>query len=219
MVFMGMEKEVKKELKRQKTMRMVDLREKFKGRSHISIYRDLKMLNYRTSYSHSGRYYTLDEVARFDSNGLCSINKIYFSRYGTLKETVYKLIEGSESGYSHEDLYSLLQVRVHNTLLDLVRENSIGRSGRDKFYIYISKDPLLAKKQLELRAASSESKVEFPSAGIVIEILAEVIRKKHICVECRDIVHRLSIKGIQVHLKQVEQVLDKYGVKKTLVMK
>jgi hypothetical protein len=39
----------------------------------ITVYRKLKEVPYHTSYSHRGRYYTLDEVARFDGHcrGFC----------------------------------------------------------------------------------------------------------------------------------------------------
>jgi hypothetical protein len=38
----------------------------------VTVFRKLKPLDYLTSYSHRGRYYTLREVARFDDKGLWS---------------------------------------------------------------------------------------------------------------------------------------------------
>src|SRR6202521_1496783 len=38
----------------------------------ITVFRKLKPLDYLTSYSHRGRYYTLREIARFDDLGLWS---------------------------------------------------------------------------------------------------------------------------------------------------
>ena len=35
-----------------------------------TVFRKLNELNYRTSYSHRGRYYTLDRLAKFDALGL-----------------------------------------------------------------------------------------------------------------------------------------------------
>ena len=37
---------------------------------NVTVFRKLRELNYLTSYSHRGRYYTLTEVARFDADGL-----------------------------------------------------------------------------------------------------------------------------------------------------
>ena len=36
----------------------------------LTVFRKLKELSYHTSYSHRGRYYTLEEIARFDELGL-----------------------------------------------------------------------------------------------------------------------------------------------------
>jgi hypothetical protein len=38
----------------------------------LTVFRKLKELGYRTSYSHRGRFYTLDRIARFDRQGLWS---------------------------------------------------------------------------------------------------------------------------------------------------
>ncbi len=44
-----------------------------------TVFRKLNELNYRTSYSHRGRYYTLDRVAKFDEFGLWSYREVWFS--------------------------------------------------------------------------------------------------------------------------------------------
>jgi hypothetical protein len=36
---------------------------------NITVFRKLKELSYRSSYSHRGRYYTLDEIPQFDPQG------------------------------------------------------------------------------------------------------------------------------------------------------
>ena len=50
-------------------------------------FRKLKELPYRTSYSHRGRYYTLDELIDFDQHGLWSFHDVRFSAAGTLLAT------------------------------------------------------------------------------------------------------------------------------------
>jgi len=46
----------------------------------ITVFRKLKELSYRTSYSHRGSFYTLDEIARFDEQGLWSFDSVWFAR-------------------------------------------------------------------------------------------------------------------------------------------
>src|ERR1035441_672276 len=42
----------------------------------ITVFRKLKELSYRTSYSHRGSFYTLDEIADFDERGLWSFGGV-----------------------------------------------------------------------------------------------------------------------------------------------
>ena len=50
-------------------------------------FRKLKEIPYRASYSHRGRYYTLDELIDFDQHGLWSFHDVRFSVAGTLLAT------------------------------------------------------------------------------------------------------------------------------------
>src|SRR5260370_3013058 len=53
----------------------------------ITVFRKLKELSYRTSYSHRGSFYTLDEIAACDERGVLSFNSVWISRHGTLVAT------------------------------------------------------------------------------------------------------------------------------------
>jgi hypothetical protein len=66
----------------------------------MTIYRKLKQLSYHTSYSHKGKYYTLDEVASFNEQGLWKYDIALFSKYGTLIQTARTFIEKSSQGYT-----------------------------------------------------------------------------------------------------------------------
>jgi len=69
----------------------------------LTVFRILKELDYCTSYSHRGRFYTLRELAEFDENGLWWIRSIRFSSRGTLVATAEGLVNASEAGYAVEE--------------------------------------------------------------------------------------------------------------------
>ena len=56
-------------------------------RARRTAFRKLKELPYRTSYSHRGGYYTLEELIDFDQHGLWSFRAVRFSAAGTLLAT------------------------------------------------------------------------------------------------------------------------------------
>jgi hypothetical protein len=73
----------------------------------VTVFRKLKPLDYLSSYSHRGRYYTLREIARFDDRGLWSQADIWFSRFGTLLATAEVFVNRSPRGFFADELARL----------------------------------------------------------------------------------------------------------------
>jgi hypothetical protein len=120
--------------------------------SRITVFRKLAQLGARASYSHRGRFHTLDRLVAYDKNGLWSFHGVRFSRHGTLEKTIAYLVEHSPEGYFASELEVLVQVRVHNTLAHLY---ALGRLDREQLvdqYLYLS--PTTGKQQLEKRYES-----------------------------------------------------------------
>lgn len=188
------------------------------GRSRRSLFRDLARLHYLTSYTHAGRYYTLRDIPSFDAYGLWAFREIGFSQNGTLKATVAALVQSSQSGYDHQELKSLLRVRVHNTLVDLTRAGKIRRAGSRRLYVYVSADPARADEQVNARrmfdfkrAPDTRSPL---GTEVVIAVLVEALHIGDVRVESGVVADRLTIRGIVVTREQVEDILAPYGLGK-----
>jgi len=110
------ERRLKRLLRRKQVMDFPSIIKAAKGRSRRSVFRDLAVLDYLTSFTHAGRYYTLTDIPQFDEHGLWFFQGIGFSRAGTLKRTLVELVGAADAGHTHNELQSLLHVRVHNAL-------------------------------------------------------------------------------------------------------
>lgn len=119
----------------------------------ITVFRKLKDLSYHTSYSHRGRFYTLDEIADFDESGLWMFNSVWFSRYGTLVNTAEAFVSRAPAGYFAAELEDLLHVPVKEPLLNLVRQDRIARQEVSDVYLYCSCDGQQQQQQLLAREA------------------------------------------------------------------
>ena len=100
-------------------------------RSRMTVFRRLSPMGYVSSYSHAGRYYTLRDIPVFDPDGLWQHAGVLFSRDGTLKKTVVRLVEEADAGQFHRELHVRLRLRVHNTLADLIAQQRLGREPLD----------------------------------------------------------------------------------------
>jgi hypothetical protein len=78
----------------------------------ITVFRKLKELSYRTSYSHRGSFYTLGEIATFDEQGLWSFDSVWFSRHRTLVATLEDFVKRSAAGHFATELEDMLHVPV-----------------------------------------------------------------------------------------------------------
>jgi hypothetical protein len=121
--------------------------------SRRTVFRKLGELAYRTSYSHRGRYYTLDEIARFDEQGLWSHRQIWFSVYGTLLATAAATVESSELGYFVEELDQVLHVGTKDALRQLARDGGLQRERVSGRWLYCALDPGRRRQQLLARRA------------------------------------------------------------------
>lgn len=143
---------------------IVDLKNYLQTNSRMTVFRTLKQLPYKSSYSHCGKYYTLDSLAKYNKIGVWSYNNIYFSKQGTLKSTVLKNIEGSKSGLSSFELEELLYVPVYNVVLDLFKTHKVNRKQIGKEYIYLSLKSgnaqfLLRKQEVQQKQAATKNEM------------------------------------------------------------
>lgn len=108
--------------------------------STMTVFRKLKALPYRSSYSHRGRYYTAREIPDFDERGLWSCRGVWFSQRGNLLKTVRHFVEQSDAGLTASELENLLHVEVKKPLLQRVRQNQIVREKMSGVYVYLAQD-------------------------------------------------------------------------------
>lgn len=138
-------------LRGRKIATMPELKNALGTQVDVTVFRKLKELSYRTSYSHRGSYYTLDETAQFDEKGLWCFNSVWFSSEGTLLATAEALVENSEAGYFVEELDGVLHVGTKDPLLRLVHQQRMARETVNGVYLYCSIQPALRRRQLLAR--------------------------------------------------------------------
>jgi len=141
----------------------------------ITVYRKLKEVPYHTSYSHRGRYYTLDEVARFDDKGLWSYRDVCFSIFGNLMATAEAFVKQSEAGYYSVELEHVLNVGVKGCLLKLVRQGRITRKRVSGLYLYCANSRDRMQEQLLARQIQ-QAEPSLTRSVVASEILPDELK-------------------------------------------
>lgn len=210
------QKELRELFKKQRVLELPQLQKLLHGRSKRSVFRDLKEARSMTSYTHGGRYYTLRKIPRFDERGLWRFNEVGFSQYGTLGATIEHWVNHSPMGQTYPELRKFFAIRIDNVLLDLTEKKQIWREKTAREYVYYSvhqERATLQRGRREEQVQQCEVKI---SEGVVIEVLAGVIRQSKVCVDLGVLHQQLQRRGIVITMRQIAQILELYGVKKTL---
>ncbi len=137
--------------KTRKIATMEELKSALNTGSDATVFRKLASLAYHSSYSHRGRYYTLEGIPDYNRLGLWSFREVWFSRRGTLLATAQALVEEAEAGYFASELETLLHVEVKGCLLKLVREQRIAREKLFGRYLYCATSASRRKEQMAAR--------------------------------------------------------------------
>ena len=194
-------------LRRRRVVALRDLCEAVGTQSRMTVFRRLREVGYRTSFTHRGQYYTLAELPEFDEWGLWFHGDIGFSQSGTLKETAAVQVEQASDGRTHGELSYLLRVRVHNPLLDLVHEGRIGREHYRGQHLYVSANADRAAEQVRQRLEGNRILRE-PTVEETIEILGEALRGAAEIPSPLDVVRALAARGVSVESHHVRCVYE-----------
>lgn len=196
---------------------LATIREALGGVTAMTAFRHLRRVPYKRSYNHNGGYYCLYDPSRCDRMGLWSIGDIHFSKDGSLKGTVRRMVWESEVGATHRELADWLRVRVHNTLLSLVHDQEVSREQVEAIYVYLHPEATVRTEQLARRREFEERR-RLADAGpgedmddtIVIRVLLVLIRYPGS--GPGDVVRRLRGHSPPVERAQVDRVFAQYGL-------
>ena len=142
-------------LKSQKIATLEDMKTTLGTQAPATVFRKLAELKHHTSYSHGARYYTLDQIARFDDDGLWTYDSVWFSSHGTLLATLISYVNEAEAGLYATELKERLHVEVNMSLLKLFNQDRLSREKVHGLYLYCSADKTMGEQQIERREAQS----------------------------------------------------------------
>src|ERR1041384_384214 len=146
---------LRKHLLRYKIATLPELKQALGATANLTVFRKLKLLDYLSSYTHRGRYYSLREIARFDDAGLWSHDAVWFSRYGTLVSTIESFVSHAPGGWFADELADLLHAEVQDPLHDLVRDGRLRRTDVAGRFLYTAADSRQSRDQIRARQTAS----------------------------------------------------------------
>ncbi len=186
--------------------------------SPITAHRRLKEWGAYTSYNKNGRYYTIGAIPEFNENGIWQYKDIYFSRYGTLKNTVIALTVKSKKGLNHAELQEIIGLNPKCFMARFKELSGIKRERYKNTIIYFSDNAQTYEAQQRNRFPPEPAAAALPPDAQAIIILVELIHNPGKSID--ELAAQLEKKGTPITSGSVAVLFKKYRIdKKKLNMK
>ncbi len=171
-----------------RALTMPEMKAALGTQADMTVFRKLAPLDHLTSYSHRGSYYTLRSIPRFDEQGIWLGRGAWFSRHGTLLDTIPALVKESAAGYRAAELETVLHVPVKDALRQLTLAGQVRREDFQGLYLYTAKARSRRQEQRAARQVlgqDAEDPAHQPRAAMVLfySLLDEQQRRLYAGVE------------------------------------
>ncbi len=184
--------------------------------SNRSTYRLLKKVGYYSSFTHNGKWYTLEDMPEFDDNGLWFYQEIGFSKWRSLITTIHHLIDHSAQGLTARDLSSILSSSCAPVLNKIYKAEKIDRVKTSRGFVYISINSIVNEKQL--RNLGRSDVLPNLSDADKITILVEFIRfPEQTCEELSS--HIKENSGISYSTGMIKSLFIQLGLEKKILQR
>ena len=183
--------------------------------SIATVRRRLKEWGALSSYNKSGRYYTLPSIPEFNKKGLWKHQGVFFSKHGTLKNTVIHLVQISKRGLSNSELEKILGVNPNSYLPQLKQIAGVRREKHRRQVVYFSSVKDLYKQQKQNRFPPEPAAPKLPPDAITITVLVELV--KHPGSSPEQLSQILRQEGCEIGLDMIDNLLDHHGLKKNRI--
>jgi hypothetical protein len=157
---------LRQHFRRHKIADLPELKRALGTKTDLTVFRKLKPLNYLTSYTHRGRFYTLPEIAHFDDRGRWSHQGVWFSRHRTLLATVEIFVNQSPQGYYAQDLADDLHAEVQQPLRHLIEQQRLARIELEGQFLYTAIESIPRRQQILARRSAQAVPVAVHSAAL-----------------------------------------------------
>ena len=180
--------------------------------SVATVRRRLKEWEALSSYNHSGRYYTLPSIPQFNKQGLWKYQGAFFSKYGTLKNTVIHLVRISKNGLSNGDLEEILEVNPNSYLPQCKQLAGVKREKHRREVVYFSSEEEVCRRQKQKRFPPEPTAAKLPPDAIGIIVMVQLV--KHPGSTPEQLSATLQRKGYEIGAKMIENLFEHHGLKK-----
>jgi len=179
-----------------------------------TVRRRLKEWRALSSYNRNARYYTLPSIPQFNKKELWKYEGVFFSKHGTLKNTVIYLVRLSAAGLSNSELKEILGTDPTSYLAQRKQLSGVKVEKYNRQVVYFSAEEQAYRRQKQKRFPPQPTVSKLPPDALAVIILVALVKNPGSTpAELSDILRR---EGCQIDTALIENLLEHHGLKKKL---
>ena len=177
-----------------------------------TVRRRLKEWRALSSYNRNARYYTLPSVPQFNKKGLWRHEGVFFSKHGTVKNTVIYLVGLSATGLSNSELKEILGTDPTSYLAQRKHLSGVKAEKHNREVVYFSAEEEVYRRQKQKRFPPEPTVSKLPPEALAIIILVALVKNPGSTpAELSDILRK---QGYQIDAALIENLLEHHGLSK-----
>lgn len=203
---------IKKLFQGQKVSTLSQLAKKIIGNER-TVQRDLKQLNAISSFTHSGRYISLENIPRYDDHGIWFYKDIGFTKYETSLELIMELINSSKEGLTREEIQEITRIKIFQQIQTLLLRDQLHRVKVGNKYVYIPYNVIKNKKKM-LKVVGTHQTEAIYDNGVGVEDLIAVLKVvlQEGNIKMRSLKHWIKKYSLKISLGKMEKLILKYNL-------
>jgi len=180
--------------------------------SRATVRRRLKEWKVMSSYNKSGQYYTLPLIPKFNKQGLWKYEGAFFSKHGTMKNTVIHHVQISKRGLSSSELEEILGINPNSYLPQYKQLEGVRKEKYKREVVYFSSEDAVYQRQKKKRFPPEPSAPKLPPDAIGIIVLVELVKNPNSTpTELSEILRQT---GYEIDIQGIESLFMYHGLKK-----
>jgi hypothetical protein len=183
--------------------------------SEATLRRDIRQIKGITSYTHQGRFVTLEDIPKYNKNSIWFYRRVGFTKHKSSLELIVSLINSSKEGLSRDQIQEILKIQIFQQIQTLLKRDELFRCKIGSRYIYLPEE-LAKNKKKRLQLLNANNVEEYHDAMVsssdLVALLKAVLVEKEIKINVKNL-KRFAMKySLEIPLKKVEQLLLKYNL-------
>jgi len=180
--------------------------------SSITLRRDIKAISGVTSFTHRGKYITLEDIPVYNEFGIWFYRNIGFTKFKNSFDLIISVINNAEKGITKKEIEKILRIKISKQIQILLSRKQLNRIKLGAKYFYLSEE-LSKNKKRQMQVLPFEIEECFDRKVNISDLVAVLkVALAEYQIDMNNLKKLIGKYSLQVPIKKIEKLVLKYDL-------